>query len=259
MPGCRYKWGRHLAWLYDRKLFAALEKVDVIIASADEDSVSGLIGRSKGRLSRDRVVQFPTRVDTDVFKPLSQDWARQVVGIPNGRGPIVVASGRICLAKGWELVHDAFAVFREKHPHAHLYFVGDGEQRPFLENRVERMNLRSHVTITGFLTREQVALYLNAADLCVVGSRREGWSNAMLEGLACGKPMVSTDVSGASAMIINGVNGYITHERDPRVFADAMRMALALQSARDVSVHLSEKYAVKSLAADLCAIWQYAV
>jgi glycosyltransferase involved in cell wall biosynthesis len=76
---------------------------------------------------------------------------------------------------------------------------------------------------------------VNCADLCVVGSTFEGFSCAMVEQIACGKPLVSTDVSGASEIIEDGVNGFIVKNRDPAEFALYMSKALNLQGAGDRS------------------------
>jgi len=88
-----------------------------------------------------------------------------------------------------------------------------------------------------------------------VGSEKEGWSIAMLEALACGKPIVSTAVSGATEMIAEGQNGFIVCNRDPVAFAGAMLRGLTLPSACPVSREIAQRYSSASLARDLRALW----
>jgi glycosyltransferase involved in cell wall biosynthesis len=111
-----------------------------------------------------------------------------------------------------------------------------------------KLRVADRVKVTGFLPPARVAQWLNAADLALVGSHTEGWSVAMLEALACGKPLVSTGVSGARAMIREAENGFIVCSRDPEEYAGAIRRALALPGAARVSLELARQYALPEFA-----------
>jgi glycosyltransferase involved in cell wall biosynthesis len=251
----RYRWGKLLAGLFFKKWINSLAKADVILAAADDKLIDAFVTRSGGALAKDRVIKFPTRVETSVFRPTNKAIAGKELGI-HQNDLLIVNCGRINAVKGWDLIIEAFKVFNEKHPAAKLVYVGDGEDRPALEQAINRFGLSQSVAVTGFQPPEIVAKYLNAADLCVVGSHMEGWSVAMLEALACGKPIVSTDVSGALDMILEGGNGYIVEKRDPNCFAEAMNRALALKEADTISLGLADKYALKNLARELGMLWK---
>jgi glycosyltransferase involved in cell wall biosynthesis len=133
--------------------------------------------------------------------------------------------------------------------------VGDGEDRSRLERAARALGLEADVRITGFQKPEAMPLYYNAADVVVFGSHREGWSNAMLEALACGKPIVSTAVSGAADLIQDGRNGFVLAGRDPRAFARAMQSALALPEAEAVSVGIACRYSVEGIGALMRDLW----
>lgn len=251
----RYPWGRIFARLYERKFLSLLKDVDTVLASAGTDAIAELAKRCNGYLSADRLIQFPTRVDTDVFFPVPPSQARCELAIAPD-GPVVVTCGRLNFVKGWNFILEAFLLFRTVCPQAKLIYLGDGENRLMLETIIKQYGLSDSVYVTGFQPHEIVAKYLNAADLCVVGSYREGWSLAMLEALACGKPIVSTDVSGAGDMIRRGVNGFIVKKRDPKLFSDAMAGALRLKNPGPVSLEIAEKYALKNLTRDLARLWK---
>ena len=251
----RYRWGKLLAGLFFKKWITSLAKVEVILAAADDKSIDAFVSRSGGILARDRVIKFPTRVDTSVFRPINKATAGKEVGIDQN-DLLVVNCGRTNAVKGWDFIMEAFKLFHEKDPAAKLVYVGDGEDRPSLEQAINKFGLGQSVTVTGFQPPEIVAKYLNAADLCVVGSHMEGWSVAMLEALACGKPIVSTDVSGARDMILEGGNGYIVEKRDPNCFAEAMNRSLALKEAAKISLRLADKYALKNLVRELGELWK---
>jgi glycosyltransferase involved in cell wall biosynthesis len=251
----RYRWGKPLAGWYDSKLSAALQDVDVILACADGEGIRDIAGRSKGLLPPDRIVQFPTRVDTTIFRPQPATDTRRKLGL-HGPGPFVVTCGRISEVKGWDLLISAFPYFMQTHADARLIFVGDGEDRPALEQTIARQDLTRSVSLAGFQSPGKVAEYLNAADLVVVGSYKEGWSVAMLEALACARVVVSTEVSGARDMIEEGRNGRVVQGRDPRRFAAAMTEALEMERPNPVSLKTAERYSLSHLRSDLSMFWE---
>ncbi len=250
----RYRWGKLFAGLYDKRLSEALQAVDVILACADQEGIADIAGRSKGRLRPEQILSFPTRVDRALFRPRPQMTIRQRFGM-TGPGPFVVTCGRINQVKGWGLLVEAFACFVQSHPDARLVFVGDGEDRVALEKTITKRNLEEAVSLTGFQPQDRVAQYLSAADVVVVGSHKEGWSVAMLEALACGQVVVSTEVSGARDMIVEGQNGLVVPGRDPQRFACAIEQALVMETPNPVSLQIAEKYSLANLGRDMSLLW----
>lgn len=250
----RYAWARLVAPAFERWWWNALDRADVLLASADRHSIDEFV-RASGRVSpRPRIIPFPTRYDESVFYPTEQSAARSALNLPSGR-LLVACLGRINTVKGWDLLLEAFRIFLRDHPTAMLCFVGDGEDRHMMLRKAAETGVSDAVTVTGFLPPPRVATYLNAADLVVFGSHHEGWSVAMLESIACGKPLVSTDVSGARDMVLEGRNGFIVRRRDPGLFAQAMGDALKLQDAATVSTATAGRYAIGGLARELGRIW----
>lgn len=251
----RYRWGKILAGLFDKKFFTALSKADTMLACADKRAIQNIANRSFGTFSTERVIQFPTRVDTTLFFPSDKTEACKLLGLPLEK-IILISTGRINRVKGWDFILKSFYRFKQNHPNSFLVFLGDGEDREALEKSINEFQLTDHVVITGFQPSDKVARYLNAADISVVGSDKEGWSLAMLEALACGKPIVSTDVSGARDMIIEGVNGYIVTARDPLQYANAISKTMHLQKVSTISNSIAQKYALSTLQRDLATVWE---
>jgi glycosyltransferase involved in cell wall biosynthesis len=253
----RYRWARRLGGLYERMLVQSLRAIgpDAIIAAADDRAIAAF-RRGSGRVLDAAIMHsFPTRVDTSVFYPESRDAVREELHL-DPHELLLVVSGRLNWIKGWPLLLDVLATLLRDTPPVRLIFVGDGEDRGRIARRAARLGLGEHVTLTGALPQRTVRQYLNAADVCVVASHVEGWSQAMLEILACGRPLVTTDVSGAGAMIRDGENGFIVHSRDPQPYASAVRKAAQLTQAREVSVAIAEQYSIQTLSRDLGRIWK---
>ncbi|MCK5023387.1 MAG: glycosyltransferase, partial [Candidatus Aenigmarchaeota archaeon] len=251
----RYRWGKLFADIYEKKLFSVLANVDTILASADDEAIADLVNRSCEKLTSERVIKFPTRVDTDIFKPLDKITVRDELGI-NQTDNVIVSCGRLNIVKGWDFLLHAFKRLSQSDLSAKLVFVGDGEDRQKLHDKIQKLEIEDSVKVTGFVGADTVVKYINASNLCVVGSHNEGWSVAMLEALACGKPIVSTNVSGAKDMIRQGQNGFVVEKRNSVEFAKAMEFALMLENSKKVSLSIAENYALKNLAKDLGRLWK---
>ena len=252
----RYPWTRILGGYFEKRHITSLNRMkpDVMIAAADHTAIEEFHHRTGNVLDRSRFHQFPTRVDTDLFHPLNVEEARRGLGLPLD-SKIFVTTGRLCWIKGWDLLLEALMSIKREFPDAILIFVGDGEDRANLEARAKALGVQENVRITGFVPQSDVVRYINAADVCLVGSHREGWSLAMCEMIACGKAVVSTDVSGARDMVLSGKSGYVVEGRDPHNYAAAVQEAMTLTNAGTYSLNLSEKYSVKTLADELAALW----
>ncbi len=244
----RYRWARVLANPCDRMLGRVLRRVDVVLASADRDAMASLSDRLNGAIP---IRQLATRYDACVFRPTAV--SRQVLGIAGK--PVIACSGRLSAQKGWDLVLAAFKLLLARYPQALLVFIGDGEDRCAVEEKIRSESLDAHVLITGFCPPDSVARYVNASDVVVVGSHHEGWSISMLEALGCGKPIVSTAVSGAKELIYQDENGFIIPDRRPETLCRAMHRALRLPNARCVSLRVAARYSVDTLRRDLERLW----
>lgn len=250
----RYRWARPLSGWFEAAHFSSASEAALLLAHADQQAIDALAERARGKLRRGQLRLLPTCVDLERFRPRPKQYARSILGLPADL-PVFVAVGRISRVKGWELLLNALASFRGRYGPALLCFVGDGEDRASLEAGAVAVGLNGAVRVAGFQPPERVALWWNAADAALFGSWREGWSNAMLEALASGKPLVATQVSGSREMIEEGVNGFLVGERDPVGFADAMRAALGLQNAEAVSVRLAARYSVSRIAEEFSSLW----
>jgi glycosyltransferase involved in cell wall biosynthesis len=249
----RYRWAERLAGVFDSHFISVVQSASLLLAAADRSTIRAFSARSGGRIREERIVSFPTRADTRIFHPADQTEAREGLGIPRDV-PVFVTVGRLNWRKGWDLLLEAFEHLSARRPDAHLYFVGDGEDRPRVEARVRGLRLGERVHIAGYLDPPQIAAYLNAANVFVLASHFEGWPTVMVEALATGKAIVSTAVSAAAESIDTGKNGYIVPARDARPFCDAMIAALSLDACCH-SLRKSRSYALDRLAEDLGRLW----
>lgn len=244
----RYLWGKLFAQLFESLLFKSLRHASRILACADKKAIAVLLGRAKKTPFTTDVIQFPTRYDDKCFYP---DYTNvQLAGANHKDLKKIVVTGRINEVKGWPFLLDVFAQYISKYDKSNttLVFVGDGEDRSALEAKAQILGISKHVKVTGFVSKEEVRAHLCDCNLVVVGSFKEGWSISMLEALACGKSIVTTDVSGASDMIESGVNGFICMERNPELFAKMVNRALSqFPFINEFSLDVASNYRVSNL------------
>jgi glycosyltransferase involved in cell wall biosynthesis len=212
----RFKWAKAFSSLYDTFFMLSLKRhARTILAAADAEAIDKLKERSRGRLDEFDIKEFPTRLDTNLFKPGNKATARERLSIPLD-ATLVVTSGRLNSSKGWRLLIDAFSHFTDKYENAIFYFIGDGSDRDAIRTTVQNRGLSKKIFLAGQQSQKQLACYLRAADLFVMGSEKEGWSTSLVEALSSALPIVTTRFSSADTIVKNGINGFIV-PREPEV------------------------------------------
>lgn len=137
---------------------------------------------------------------------------------------LVVSIGRLSPWKGFPSVINAFVRIRVRNPGVRLVIIGDGtpKERKALESEIEKHGLEEYVTMTGALPREEVLRYLAAADLFVLNTFYEGFSHQILEAMASGTPVVTTDAGGNAEIVRDRENARLVPFNDDAAIAEAI-------------------------------------
>lgn len=162
-------------------------------------------------------------VDLQRFRPLPQAQARRELGLYGT--PLLLSVGHLIERKGHHLVIDALQMLGARHSQAHLVIVGSGEQRQQLERHARGRGVHARVTFTGAVPNDQLVRLYSAADVLVLASSREGWANVLLESMACGTPVVATDIWGTPEVVTSNV-GALVRERSGVAIATAVQRQL---------------------------------
>jgi len=172
--------------------------------------------------NRDAFV-IPNGIDLRRFESLShQDTHTLAV---NGEIAILFV-GRLHPIKGVAYLIEAMPVIIRKHPKVKLFLVGDGEERQRLESLVAKLDLDKHTTFIGQIPNEKVSQYMAASDVFVLPSLSEGLPVVTLEAIACGLPIVVTDIAGISEIIKDGENGFLVEPENSVEIAEKVLMLL---------------------------------
>jgi len=174
------------------------------------------------------VTVVPNPVDVD--QVLARAVERCVL---DGRpGPHLVAVGRLARQKGVDVLLAAFAQLRKEVPSAQLWILGDGEDRATLERLADDLEVAGAVHFEGVVANPFA--FVARSDVFVSAARYEGVSNAILEALVCGTPVVATACpSGINEVVEEGVNGWLVPPEDSTALAAALQRAILAGPALD--------------------------
>jgi glycosyltransferase involved in cell wall biosynthesis len=169
-------------------------------------------------------------VDTARFHPVDRVAARQKYGLPQD-AKVLVSVGALVPRKGMHRVIEVMPALIGQHPDLHYLIVGggspEGDNRTELTAQVAQLGLGERVHFLGALPPDELKWPLSAADVFVLATRNEGWANVFLEAMACGLPVVTTDVGGNTEVVCRAELGSIVP------FGDGAALQQALDNALD--------------------------
>lgn len=166
-----------------------------------------------------RITTLRNGVDLDRFRPLERAPLRKKLGL---EGTVLLSVGHLAHLKGHDLVLEALRSL----PGATLVVIGEGPLKAALRRQAKRKGIAERVHFWGAVSHDHLVEYYNAADVLVLASSREGMPNVVLESLACGTPVVATNVGGIPEVIAAPAAGRIVQRRDSADIADAVKALL---------------------------------
>jgi len=168
-------------------------------------------------------------IDLARFQPVPRDVARQRFGLPDD-ARVLVSVGALVERKGFHRVIECLPDLIEDVPNLHYLIVGganpEGDMLPELRAQAAAAGLEERVHFLGALPPEELKWPLSAADVFVLATRNEGWANVFLEAMACGLPVVATDVGGNREVVCRPELGTIVPFGDRAALTGALRDAL---------------------------------
>lgn len=196
-------WESRRQLLLDRFL-ARRRNMNIAVSEAVRQDVQGRLG-----LPPELTTTLYNCVDLDEFRRLSpseRKAVRETLGY--GEDDIVVAMvARLVRQKNQKLVLESAPECIEAQPNTRFLFIGGGPDEDDLKKLAQELRIADRVKFLG--RRDDVPRLLAASDVAVLPSLKEGFSNAVLEAMACGVPMVVSDVGGNAEILDHGTTGFL--------------------------------------------------
>lgn len=202
----------------ERRLYPKAERV-IAVSQGVKDDISDYLGIRKEKIA---MIYNPI-VDGTIFE-LTQESVNHP-WFHNSEIPVIIAVGALTKQKNYLLLFRAFKLILARHP-ARLVILGEGRQRAHLENIAKELGITDNVALLGF--QGNPYKFMAKASAFVLSSSWEGLPTVLVEAMACGVPVVSTDCTSGPSEIISrpGHNGLLVPVDQPEALADAILQIL---------------------------------
>jgi len=203
----------------------------------------------------DRLHVMRNGVDLQRFQPVDPAEARRRLGLP-ADARILLSVGHLVALKGNHLLLEAAALLRARGMPCFVVVVGDGPEKPALEQLATALGLAGQVRFAGAIPNAALPAYSAAADLSILASSREGWANVLLESMACGTPVVASDIPGNPEVVQRREAGLILRENTAEGIAEAVQALLAAPPDRAATRRYAEGFGWAETSAGQLALFR---
>ena len=212
----------------------------VTVSQGVADDISSCIGVSQERITTIYNPILTEHINTQATLPVSHPWFQEE-GIP-----IILGVGRLVPAKDFPTLLKAFAHLRATLP-ARLVILGEGRERSTLEKLATELGIDSDLSLPGF--SDNPYAFMSRANAFVLSSMLEGLPNALIEALACGCPVVSTNCrSGPQEILDNGAFGPLVPVGDDMALAQAIIQTLEHPPSKERLRSRAHEFDIRTIA-----------
>jgi teichuronic acid biosynthesis glycosyltransferase TuaC len=183
----------------------------------------------------EKITVLRNGVDLVLFHPGARDATRARLRLS---GPVLLSVGHLIERKGHDLVISALPSL----PGYVLLIAGEGPERPDLERLTAELKLSDRVRFLGAVPHSELHGIYASADALVLASSREGWPNVLLESMACGTPVVASDVWGNPEVVSCPEAGVLMRQRNPEGVAAAVKQLFEGRPDRDATRRYAEGF-----------------
>ena len=200
-----------------------LHQAEALIADGWAAShLPALLGRAVERL--------PKGVDSELFRP---DGHSLRASLRLGDKRVVMTAARLVPIKNVRLLLDAMAILRERMAGAHLVIVGEGPEAEALKHAAAVLEIADAVTFAGYVAHVDTPAFYRAADVFALSSDFDNSPNVVLEAMACGLPIVTTDVGGVRDFVSDRTGGSVVAPNDAGALAAGLEKYLTSPAAAE--------------------------
>lgn len=182
----------------------------------------------------EKVSFVPLWIDTQKFRPLDgtrkHELRKKLIEVDD-ETKVVLFVGRLHLEKDIDTLFKAFEKLLETRNNAELVLIGTGPEEENCKELARKLAITSKVRFLGYVPHEKMPDYYNAADVYVLTSIWEELSNTIMEAMACGLPVIATNVGGNPYLVKDQVTGFLVSAKNPEALSE--RIAYALDHAEE--------------------------
>jgi glycosyltransferase involved in cell wall biosynthesis len=187
----------------------------------------------------DKLLVVRNGVDLELFRPENRLVARRRFGFSE-IDKVIVSAGWLIERKGFHRLIPLFADLVAQEPNLKLLIAGSGATQedlgPALRMQAQQLGVSERIVFCGAVAPDQMRWCYSAGDIFALATSHEGWANVFLEAMACGLPVITTDVGGNPQVVSDPTLGRIVPYWQPEVFRAALEEALVTNWDRSAIV-----------------------
>jgi len=177
-------------------------------------------------IPKEKIAYVPPRVDVTQFNSsMDEKQAKHSIGLSD-EDQVILFIGSLVPVKGIPYLIQAFSLVVREVPYAKLYIIGDGPSKCELLRIVEKLGISKSVLFQGYVHHSKLPVFLSSSTMLVLPSISEGMARVILEAMACGKPVVASNVGGIRELVNHGENGLLVQPGDITQLAGSIVMLL---------------------------------
>ncbi len=196
----------------------------------------------------EKVTVLRNGVDTTLFRPIEREAARASLGLTR---PTLISVGQLIERKGHHRIIEAMAQL----PDFELLIVGEGPERDRLVAQIDHLALAARVRLLGSRPHAELPILYSAADALVLASSREGWPNVLLEAMACGTPVIASNIWGNPEVVRDPAAGVLMEQNTPDGVTAATRRLFANLPKRSLTRAYAEGFSWDDTSAGQLALF----
>lgn len=227
LTGITYSLTVHTHDIFERTTLLASKLRDAKFITAISEFNRNYLANAVGEWVKDKTYVIHCGI-------IPENYRQKARKLRLGRQFEIISIGSLQPHKGQRYLIEACGYLRERNIPHRCRIVGEGDQRPFLQQLITANNLGNSVELLGAKTESEIAELLTAAhcyvqpNIITESGRIEGIPFAIMEALACGLPVVATDIAGIPEIVRHGETGYLMPPADSMAIADALEVLYAV-------------------------------
>ena len=171
-----------------------------------------------------KIVTIHNGIDLARFDKLeSSEAVKKHLGLSSD-ALVVGMVARLDEDKDFQTLFEAARLVSERNKNAYFVVVGDGPLKESLKSQASSLKSENRIIFTGY--RKDVSSIINAMDIAVLSTHHEGCPNAIMEYMACSKPVIATNAGGCPELVVDDITGFLIPKANPQVLADKILILL---------------------------------
>lgn len=207
-------------------------------------------------LPENKFTVIPNGIDANFFAGIEKDEKlRQELGIDRAE-TVIICVANLHVNKGHKFLLEAFEKVFRRDKQIKLLLVGDGEEKENLKKQIENYKAKNNILFLG--KRTDVPELLKISDIFVLPTMFEGMSNAILEAMACGLPIITTDIPENRELIKDKINGILVPVNNTNEIATSLNTLLNDKNlieklAKNAQMTVTERFDIEKVTRDIAS------